>query len=62
MDVWIPVEAAAPSTKSSNTKECLFRAPVQKRFGSILDNLRKELERRTMQLEEAKERSKSKAK
>ncbi|KAG0225505.1 TAFII55 protein conserved region-domain-containing protein [Mortierella sp. GBAus27b] len=53
------------NAKIRDNEEKLQSAPndiLKKRFGSILDNLRKELERRTMQLEEAKERSKSKAK
>ncbi|KAF9359439.1 hypothetical protein BGX26_012339 [Mortierella sp. AD094] len=48
-----------------DNEEKLQSAPndiLKRRFGSILDNLRKELELKTMQLEEAKERSKSKGK
>ncbi|KAF9987455.1 hypothetical protein BGZ65_003555, partial [Modicella reniformis] len=53
------------NAKVKDNEEKLQSAPndlLKKRFGSILDNLRKELELKTMQLEEAKERSKSKAK
>ncbi|KAI1297333.1 hypothetical protein EDD11_007221, partial [Mortierella claussenii] len=46
-------------------EEKLQSAPndiLKRRFGSILDNLRKELELKTMQLNESRERSKSTAK
>ncbi|KAG0357053.1 hypothetical protein BGZ54_000493, partial [Gamsiella multidivaricata] len=51
--------------KVKDNEEKLQSAPndiLKRRFGSILDNLRKELELKTMQLEEVKERAKSKAK
>ncbi|KAF9436663.1 hypothetical protein BGZ76_003347 [Entomortierella beljakovae] len=51
--------------KVKDSEEKLQSAPndiLKRRFGSILDNLRKELELKTMQLEEAKEKSKSKGK
>ncbi|KAG0288534.1 hypothetical protein BGZ98_004227 [Dissophora globulifera] len=53
------------NSKVKDNQEKLQSAPndiLKRRFGSILDNLRKELELKTMQLEEAKERTKSKAK
>ncbi|KAF8928718.1 hypothetical protein BGZ58_009430 [Dissophora ornata] len=51
--------------KVKDNQEKLQSAPndiLKRRFGSILDNLRKELELKTMQLEEAKGRTKSKGK
>ncbi|KAF8932985.1 hypothetical protein BGZ58_006650 [Dissophora ornata] len=51
--------------KVKDTQEKLQSAPndiLKRRFGTILDTLRKELELKTMQLEEAKGRTKSKGK